>query len=163
MTVALSCTEKDTEPPCASATFFTRYRPRPEPRPSAPAPRSPRAKIVSSRKSVPASWLVTVNEVPNKSSRWTMQNWIGLCGGEYFRALSSTCRGLKVHKRARIRAASFEGTNYSNGLPSDRAHDRKSKRKDAATPIGIREIQKDDLGYRAVNGNQVVFERTIPA
>jgi hypothetical protein len=85
-----------------------------------------------------------VNEVPNKSSRWTMQNWIGRCGGEYFSALSSTYRGLKVHKRARIGAASFEGTNYSNGLPSDRAHDRKSQRKDAATPIRIKEMHKGD-------------------
>jgi hypothetical protein len=92
-----------------------------------------------------------------------MQNWIGLCGGEYFRALSSTCRGLKVHKRARNGAASCEGTNYANGLPSDKAHDRKSKRRGVATPIRIREMHKGDLAYRVVNGNQAVFERTIPA
>jgi hypothetical protein len=50
-------------------------------------------------------------------------------------------------------AAAFKGTNYANGLPSDRAHDRKSKRRGVATPIGIREIQKGDFGYRVVNGN----------
>jgi hypothetical protein len=39
-------------------------------------------------------------------------------------------------------AAASEETNYSNGLPSDRAHDRKSKRKGVATPIRIKEMHK---------------------
>ena len=60
-------------------------------------------------------------------------------------------------------AAAFEGADNSNGLPSHRAHDRKSKRRGVATPIGIREIQKGGRGYRVVNGNQLVFESTIPA
>ena len=60
-------------------------------------------------------------------------------------------------------AAAFDGADNSNGLPSDRAHDRKSKRRGVTTPIGIREMHKGDLGYRVVNGHQVVFLRTIPA
>jgi hypothetical protein len=60
-------------------------------------------------------------------------------------------------------AAAFDGADNSKGLPSHRAHDRKSKRRGVTTPIGIREIQKGDFGYRVVNGNQVVFERTFPA
>lgn len=60
-------------------------------------------------------------------------------------------------------AAAFVGADYANGLRSDRAHDRNSKRRGVATPIGIREMHKGGRGYRVVNGNQVVFERTIPA
>ena len=60
-------------------------------------------------------------------------------------------------------AAAFDGADNSNGLPSHRAHDRKSKRRGVATPNGIREMHKGDLGYHVVTGNQLVFESTIPA
>jgi hypothetical protein len=62
---------------------------------------------------------------------------------------SSLWNGITMHL-----AAAFDGADNSNGLPSDRAHDRKSKRRGVTTRIGVREsgfIWTHNSSLRAVH------------